>query len=172
MRNTITVLSIVLFLFIACDGTTYYYIPDDKKPLLVNIDTLCYLDSLKNNIDSFKISVAKSFQSDEEIRVETIIINYTLINMKNNSKNFYTHQTISPPIVGSMGYSYNRDANSLQSNVSIRGIIYPSVYVMKSSYSSPDTLPNAIYYTYKYGIVRYDYADGRKYERINNKMVK
>jgi len=60
----------------------------------------------------------------------------------------------------------------IKNNINIRGTIYPTVFVLKPKLDIPDSLPNTVYYTLKYGIIRYEYKDGRKYEIMNNLMVK
>ena len=47
---------------------------------------------------------------------------------------------------------------------------FRDVLVLKSNSDLQDSLPNTVYFTFKYGIVRYEYKDGRKYEIMNNLM--
>jgi len=180
MKKLIVFISVILFLS-SCDQTHYYNIPEDMKPQLVNNDTICFWDSANNRIDTFSIKINQYFAvSDGRAYAENINIDYYRLNNQVTFKSFSIDQ-------GSLGVGFSvhgnfsgdiwsfrtiwvEEANDdiIKNNLSIHGVIYPTVYLLQEKYSFPDTIPNTVYYTLQHGIIRYDYSNGRKYEIINN----
>jgi hypothetical protein len=162
----------VIFCFFSCNQDKYYNIPNDMKPLYGNNDTICFLDSANNRIDSFQIDLRQYYLGRENAYAEEIETHYLILNKHASVKGLYIEQ-------GSMGaglsiasHYFPRgiriDENNdiVKSNVSIHGVIYPTVYVLHA-YDFPDSIPNTVYYTFQHGIIRYDYSDQRKYEIMN-----
>ncbi len=170
----------MLFLFTACDRTTYYNIPDEQKPLLVNNDTVLFVDSLTQKIDTFNIKIFDDyFISDNRSFAEYIVIRCFRQNKLKGFKEFHITETDKSTVMVSVdGYDYNYlyfyvdQSDIIKNDINIRGVIYPIVYVLKPTLNMPDTLPNKVYYSYKYGIIRYEYNDGRKYELMNESVTK
>jgi len=150
----------------------YSYIPRDMKPVLVNNDTVYYLDKEHNRIDTFLVNLYNYYDvSDGRYYSQNIDVYYNLLN-KQSTFNFFDS-----------GYGVNGASNSIEAhyfrtirkgenntdiiknNLSIQGVIYPTVYVLHAS-DFPDSIPNTVYFTFQHGIVRYDYSDGRQYELI------
>ena len=175
----------VFILFSSCVldlGDYHYYLPDNMKPLLTNNDTIYYLDSVYNRTDTFCLEINNWFRvSDSRYYFERIYILYSLINgreqaFNNFHANYSTDGTIKP--VSGAGISVDAkffytginteqdNTDITKYNVNVRGVIYPRVFVLHEDYM-PDTIPNTVYFTYKNGIIRYDYKDGRKYELMN-----
>ena len=181
MKKLLVFLS-VFTLFSSCVldlGDYHYYLPDNMKPLLTNNDTIYYLDSVDNRTDTFCLVINKYNRvSDNRYFFEHIDIWYKYINKRDRTfSNFLaaysTIGTIKPVSGASIyidtkylrkGISNNTDNTDITKyNVNIHGVIYPTVYVLHEDYM-PDTIPNTVYFTFKNGIIRYDYKDGRKYE--------
>ena len=188
MRNTITVLSIVLFLFTSCDPFTYYNIPKEEKPLLANNDTIYYLNKANNAIDTFRITIYHDYSSSDYSSEEYIHINYLIVNKITTFESCSTMQgpgwaTVNlDPYKNSSSTEYfnssfnNNERNhenpdSIINNMNINGIIYPTVYKLDNPLKTVH-IPNTVYYTFKNGIIRYDYADGRKYELMSETVEK
>ncbi len=171
---------LAVFSFASCDPHTYYYMPEENKPLLVNNDTVLFVDSLTQKIDTFNIKIFDDyFISDNRSFAEYIVIRCFRQNKLKGFKEFYIFQPSETTVMVSVdSYNYsgiylNIDQSYIIKNdITIKGKIYPTVYVLKPSSNMPDTLPNVVYYTYKYGIVRYDYSDGRKYELMSETVAK
>jgi len=68
------------------------------------------------------------------------------------------------------GYNFEYATFNLKSpinvNIVVSGVNYPEIYCSKESYL-PDSIPYKVYYTPQQGILRYDYHDGRHYDRIS-----
>jgi hypothetical protein len=62
--------------------------------------------------------------------------------------------------------NFNRLSSTEITNYIQNGITFPLVFYSHKTYIVPDTMPNSVYFTYKYGIIRYDYKDGRIYGLI------
>ena len=54
-------------------------------------------------------------------------------------------------------------------NFTLNGVLYATVYKGYYRYEdyNVDTVPNLVYYTYKQGIIRYEYKDGRVYNLVS-----
>jgi len=175
----------VFILFSSCVldlGDYHYYLPDNMKPLLTNNDTIYYLDSVYNRTDTFCLEINNWFRvSDSRYYFEHIDIWFNHVNKMGRTFNyFYTGYGTSGTMKPFYGVGISIDAKYFHSgvnteqdmsgitkyNVNIRGVIYPTVFVLHEDYM-PDSIPNTVYFTYKNGIIRYDYKDGRKYELMN-----
>jgi len=175
MRNTITVLSIVFLLCTACERTKYHYIPENERPLLINNDITYFSDSIHSRVDTFKLFVSNFFQSDESSFDESYILRYNVSN-SGKSLDFLILQTTGEANlnINKLFFSthiYSEYKNSYFKEYKLHGITYEDVYVLNDS-KLPDSIPNTVYYTFKYGIIRYDYADGRKYELMSETVAK
>jgi len=177
MKNSINYI-LILILFYSCNQITYYNIPEENKPLLTNKDTLFFIDSINNKIDSFYLTLYDHFDLRENSSEEIISLYYKKLNKSITLKNFHILQLTEYASISVNEYSFSKSINSsdnnsiiLKKDLKIRDIIYPEVYWLTAN-DFPDSIPNTVYYTFKYGIIRYEYKDGRKYEIMNNLMVK
>jgi len=50
-------------------------------------------------------------------------------------------------------------------NFSLNGISYQNLYILQDD--TPASIPYKIFYTYKKGIIRYEYKDGRVYNLVS-----
>ncbi len=180
MKNPIIFIFFLILVYSCGERTTHYYISEENKPLLVNNDTIIYIDSATQNTDTFRMYISDNFESRENSISEYIVIRYFNQNKSKVFKEFYImHWYLDAVDVSVDSYDFE-DILSLteiqsvliKNNVDIRGTIYPTVFVLKPKSDVPDSLPNTVYFTFKYGIVRYEYKDGRTYEIMNDLMVK
>jgi len=164
----------LIFLLSACEQQIKYSdIPDNMKPLLVNNDTVYFLDSFNNRIDTFRLHVWQYYDvSDNLYYHDCIDIHYSILN-KSASLGLSIQQIVTSVNLSISGHYFSqsigindKNTDNIKNNVSIHGVIYPTVYVLQG-YDFPDSIPQKVYYTFKNGIIRYDYKDGRKYELMN-----
>ncbi len=170
-------LNVLVIGFLAsCDPITYHNIPDDERPLLENNDTIYYIDKANNLIDTFCIRLSYSYHDpDYTNRVEYVTMSYSKYNNSTNFEGFYILQSIGSADIDNIGKYYfssgirldenNEDKTVL--NMNIGDVLYPIVYKF-TDLSTHEFIPNTVYFTFNHGIIRYDYADGRKYELMNN----
>ena len=149
-------------------------IPEIYKPELNNNDTLFFRDSLNNKVDTFLIDLSYlQLDSDGYNYSEHLRMNYNMLNKHITIKRFWISQGSKAVTVSLDKYYYDRieytvvQSNLTKHNMFVRGVLYPDTYDLKQYHFETDTLPKTVYYTLKHGIIRYDYADGRKYELIN-----
>ena len=169
----------LLFLLIpflsSCWEGGYDNIPEDQKPELVNNDTLLFEDSLTNRTDSFKIHFSDYYEiTDSKYYSEHLRMGYEITNQLANFIVFNVSQgSMSVVLSIDSKYDYDRieytvnQSNIQKQDLLVRGVMYPSTYVLNQYRFDTDTLPKTVYYSLKHGIIRYDYADGRKYELVS-----
>lgn len=168
---------LLLSVLTSCEFNKYYYddIPEDQKPTLVNNDTLLFMDSLTAKIDTFQINFSIYYDiSDSRYYTELIDLGYNLRNTIRDINSFYIRQHYKGAFVyvnSTNNYDRiefnNSQPKPTQQDMLVRGVMYPSAYILNQYRFETDTLPKTVYYTLKHGIIRYDYADGRKYELIS-----
>ncbi|MBN2766189.1 MAG: hypothetical protein JXR27_07415 [Paludibacteraceae bacterium] len=174
-----TALKYLIFLLIpflsSCWENHYDNIPEDQKPELTNNNTLLFIDSLTNTVDTFQIRFSIYYDiSDSKYFTELIDLGYNLINTIKDINSFYIRQHYKGVFVYVNSINnYDRiEFNSnqtkpAQQDLLVRGVMYPNTYVLNQYRFETDTLPKTVYYSLKHGIIRYDYADGRKYELVS-----
>jgi len=173
-----TPLKYLIFLLIpilsSCWEDHYDNIPEDQKPALVNNDTLLFMDSLTAKIDTFKIYFSDSYDiSDSYYYTEITQVNYNLKNLIKDHSGFDIWQHFKGISVSIYAKNYDyiyfeeNKSKLIQKDMLVRGVIYPNAYVLNQYRFETDTLPKTVYYSLKHGIIRYDYADGRKYELVS-----
>jgi hypothetical protein len=168
MKNIFILISIVLFLS-SCDKPIYHNIPKNEKPLLKDKDTVVFIDRINNKSDSFLIRRTDDYRvSDKRFYQEEIIVKYHYLNESRSINEFGFVQTSCTNINITSYYLPSINENDNTININVNGIDYQSIFV-QSTTSFPDSLPSTVYYSYKYGIIRYDYSDGRYYE-LNSKI--
>jgi len=163
----------VVFLFGGCQPRYLgkFPIPDNLRSVLKDRDTLCYKDSMTSRIDTFVITVLDHFVTEDESGdYENISIDYNRV--KSTSKHYMLNSCQSGTGVEINAYGYYFDGArinqtyNIRKNIKINGITYPDIYIVSRDYLS-DTIPKIIYFTFQQGILRYDYPDGRHYDRIS-----
>jgi hypothetical protein len=176
MKTALKYLIFLLIPFLSSCGEDHYdNIPEDQKPKLTNNDTLLFVDSLTSKVDTFHIRFSIYYDiSDSRYYTELIDLGYNLINTIKDVNSFYVRQHYKGAFVYVNSINnYDRiEFNSnqtkpAQQDLLVRGVMYPSTYVLNQYRFDTDTLPKTVYYSLKHGIIRYDYADGRKYELVS-----
>ena len=172
MKKLIILLTVAFFL-LSCVRETHNTIPEDMKPLLVNNDTICFLDSVKNRIDTFCVTLSDDYTvSNGNTYDENIHINYKIINKRASFYSIAILQWSNSMLNVSVTdfrkrIFFSTDQNdSIKTNINIHGIIYPTVRVF-SDRNLSDSIPSTIYYSLQHGIIRYDNLKGRQYKIIN-----
>jgi len=157
---------IIVFLLYSCDTKKYTYIPNNEKPILQNNDTAFFIGS-ENKVDTFIIKRRDYYDvSDKLYYQECIDILYQKLNKTSTFKDFSIQQGLSSSL--SIDGNYFSPTWEIKNTIdfTLHGVVYHSVYFMQDE-MFPDTIPCSIYYTCKYGIIRYDFPDGRYYELKN-----
>ena len=173
MKKSIIPISIC-FLMNSCQDYKHHDIPQDKIPALKNNDILCFQDSASSKIDTFRLNIIDVwYETLESNFYRYIYINYNFID---RNKTFLHLSFTSAAIQPSTGiyidnfFPDQRFIGNTKTNVSIHGVNYPIVEILyDNDYNNhyPDTVPNTIYITYKKGIIRYEYKDGRVYNLVS-----
>ena len=140
---------------------------------MANKDIIYYLDSANNRIDTFCIKIENYYEArDMTNHWENINVRYLSSNKHTPFEEFHSEYGVNG-VSNSIDGQYYRtirkgDNNTdiIKNNVIIHGIIYPIVYVLQA-YDFPDSIPSTIYFTFQYGIIRYDYSKSRHYEVVN-----
>ncbi len=145
------------------------------KTLLQNNDTLFFKDIINNKVDSFYLKTSSFVETRENSSEEHNTIFYNIYN--NATFSGFTLRQASK--FYSIYIERKSNKNSLKTFasdtlnlfvLSNNEMSFRDVLVLKSNSDLQDSLPNTVYFTFKYGIVRYEYKDGRKYEIMNNLM--
>jgi hypothetical protein len=173
MKNIFILISILLFLS-SCDKPIYHNIPKNEKPLLKDKDTVVFMEGGSKELDSFLIKRTDEYRIyDKNYYYENILVLYKKMGKSTTEKNIIVQQGTTTRISVD-GYYFPTiykpatHGNENTIDININGIDYQSVFVLNTT-NFPDSLPNKVYYTHKYGIIRYDYSDGRRYE-LNTKI--
>lgn len=152
----------------SCLDGGYTYIPQERKPILQNEDTV-FFKSNENKIDTFSIYRNDFFEeSDSKYYDETIYIIYSLLNHNRKFDFFWVHQSASSSLISCDARYFPSTREYETYEISINGKKYYSVYYLHTDMLS-DSIPNTIYYCYKYGILRYDFSDGEHFELMDKK---
>jgi len=147
------------------------YINKDIIPLLSNNDILYFRDSLNiSKTDTFHIITGEFWNyTIEKNYLQYLQFYYN----KSNSKLHFFSIALSPSGGGDrfvlIDYNYpSYQQYDIKNNYTLNAVTYPTVYIghyNKVDYSA-DTIPNNVYFTYKKGIIRYEYKDGRVYNLV------
>ena len=166
MKNILII--IIAFQLYSCDKENYSYIAQDQKPILQNEDTVCFINN-ENAIDSFVIKRRDYFEVFDKVNyLENIDVRYLKINERSTFTDFFIQQGLSSSSISIDGSYFEPTwANKETIDLNINEVVYHSVYFMHSDQFS-DSIPSTIYYSYKYGILRYDYPDNTCFELKNN----
>jgi len=158
----------LLFICISCDEIVYYDIAENKKPIFKNNDTIIFENNNKSDLDTFIIILNDEYEVyDKKYYYEEILISYK----KNNEISYYERMFVDlrqkSTTISISGFYYPYIKNDdIPLNMTINGIEFPSVFIIKNN-NVPNTIPKTIYYSYKHGIIRYDYSDSLFYYRKN-----
>ena len=175
MKTTLKYLIFLLIPFLSsCWEDHYDNIPEDKKPELVNNDTLVFVDSLTNTVDTFQISFRNYYEmSDSKYYSEIIDLLYNSNNEIQEFNGFRIREHFKGVFVHIQAKDYDyiyfeeNKPKPAQQDLLVRGVMYSNTYVLNQYQFETDTLPKTVFYSLKHGIIRYDYADGRKYELVS-----
>ena len=149
------------------------YISKDIIPLLNNNELIYFRDSANSNkTDTYSIEILESWGlTTMSHNLQYIEIKYKKLNQK----------IIFFDIALSAGtrfvlVDYDNQVNGpyynsydIRNNLTLNAVTYPTVYI--GHYTKPDynadTIPNNVYFTYKKGIIRYEYKEGRVYNLVS-----
>ena len=159
----------VLLAFVSCIQEEYYYIPRYQKPVIQNKDRVYFVNHQDNSlVDTFVIN------RNEYRRYADVDYNKRHYNecvdlryVKENtpfSFDFSYYQSPSGVTISASKKENNASytANTIETEIIIKGTTY-TVFAA-GSYSPPFEFPRIVYYSYKEGILRYDYSDTSYYE--------
>jgi len=183
----IAIIAATLLALASCDRDKYYYVPDSKKTNLHSGDTVYFVNNQdKSLVDTFVITSSLSMDNlDKIVYREYFTVGYTNVNKKASISKFTTWVSSSKGgvdadyVVNDTSRIYlGRSIEAFKKiNIVINNKMYNSVYMitgtntdLEMSLYDPiqydlETLPNKIYFSYKDGILRYDYSDTNYYER-------
>jgi len=171
IRNT--VILILLLSLLSCDKEVYHNIPKYEKPLLKNNDTVVFMERESNVLDSFLITRTDDYRvSDKRYYQQIILVRYFCLKEPLSIEKFrFAHGYSTSISIGTNELSiiYETDTNGNENTIDIEvnGTNYKSVFV-RHTVNFPDSIPNTVYYSHQYGIIKYTYSGGRSYELINN----
>ncbi len=165
IRNTV-ILILLLSLF-SCDKEVYHNIPKNEKPLLKNNDTVVFIERESKLLDSFLITRTDDYTvSDKRYYQQVILVQYYSLK-ESIPIDYFGFRHGSSVIIFINNNDFPTYGNADPVDVTVNGIEYKSVFV-RHTVNFPDSIPNAVYYSHQYGIIKYTYSDGRSYELINN----
>jgi len=165
-------LVLVCGLMISCtdiwpfSGGQHRDLPTDKIPILKNNDIVYFQDSISSKLDTFQLNINDFWGQTKEGNYFRYITTY-YNNLNTKTTIFKTN--INSSNVGGFGFNvwfsnFMYDYNNMTSNLKMNGVTYSNVY---TTYLTNDTIPNKLYFTYKNGIIRYEYKDGRVYNLVS-----
>ncbi|HOS17151.1 MAG TPA: hypothetical protein PKX15_09105 [Bacteroidales bacterium] len=132
-------------------------IPDEKKPVLQNNDTVCFVNNINNAlIDTFMVSRSDEYlMYDRSNFWERINLKYTITNKQSKRRKLYVFLDGETKFV-IYGYIPSNGYKIL--DINLDGIKYPT-FCVKNTYPKTSTMPDSIYYSYQEGILRYYHSD-------------
>lgn len=153
----------VLFFLFSCERDVYHYIPKNEKPLLKDNDTVVFIERGSKELDSFLIKRSDDYRvSDKRYYQEEIFIHYNCLTESSSIDKFgFKHGASVIIFIRSNDFPTYGNADPV--DVTVNGTSYQSVYI-RHAFNFPDSIPNTVYYSHQYGIIRYNYSDGRCYE--------
>jgi len=158
----IAIIVAALLAFVSCfDKEKYDYIPKDQKPNLQNGDTVYFVNHQdKSLVDTFVVQISTDYEVFDKTHYwETLSLSY-----ENDNKAFSVDYGSRYGLMILAGAS---DWTSYKGNeltdISISGVKYQAI-IFNKRYPTSELLPDTLYYSYKKGIIRYDYSDTNYYE--------
>ena len=162
------------FLTIPMTEDVTYAFTSDKKPETRTNDTIYFKDSGKNLKDTFLLDVFVHSHVNDNVTYYKASYYYMVLNRNRRYRDIYVN-------ISSIDYNksfffeqYTQDVpTSFEKKNTITSFVlndqtYSSVDVFSNRDSTnADFIPNIIYFSCKYGILRYEYLDGRVYELVN-----
>jgi len=160
-----------------CTHDEYHDLPTDKVPL-INNSIVYFKDSISTKIDTFSLIRNDYWSVTSQSWTDSHWLQIYIHYYRPSMKSYFLQYDITTRTASVRGYDfficdYNENLYNLSYNqvfsYSIQGKTYPSVYVAYSGpYSDiPDSMPNKVYFTCQYGIIRYEYKDGRVYNLVS-----
>ena len=152
---------LIAITFAGCDRKVYYNIPKEDVFAFKEGDVLIYKSNLAK-IDSFKVKhVERMYDVFDKV---DYIENQNVALVKDTITNRYsTNHNNTHLIWFDLFYVVEPNVIS-KSNYNLGGKTIERVFKITKLYLPESTDFSAIYYTCKYGIIRYDKKDGEYYE--------
>ena len=176
MKKLILILGGIILLS-SCNDYVQYDIPQDQISIYKTNDTVIFRDNIDNRNDTFRLDISSTYVQFDHSISQRYSVYYVLMRNKTQKEfmctnQYFTRQYNTRQYISDMGITIDNSnffgvSSTPITNYIQDGITYPSVFYSHMAYIVPDTMPNSVYFTYKYGIIRYDYKDGRKYELMN-----
>lgn len=155
------------------------YINKDIIPLLNNNELIYFQDSANSKkIDTYSIEIKESWHlTTMSYNLQYIGIFYN----KLNTKIPFFHIALSAGtrfvLVDYEDQILTHKPYEIKNNLTLNAVTYPTVYIghynKTDTYGNTipdynaDTIPSSVYFTYKKGIIRYEYKDGRVYNLVS-----
>jgi len=142
-------------------------IPQDHIPLLKNNDRVYFQDSVSSKIDTLDLSIANSWNQSDHDSFQELYVSYKKPSSKNSLLDFRITTANVGGVTFFIYFDYMKPYSSQKeiSNYSLSGVTYQNLYILQNV--TPDITPNTVYFTYKNGIIRYEYKDGRVYNLLS-----
>jgi hypothetical protein len=160
---------LVIFLctgLLGCDDQVYDNIPQEKRTILGDGDTLIFMD--EHGIrDTMLLEVNRGYEnSDKRYNHELFSIRYSkLKNNKVDTKDFlYVLQSTGSVLISSLGASFYVK-QTLDSYTLSNGEEIHSVFMEEPNPQYVKTVTR-VYYHYRYGVIHFEYTNGRKMELL------
>ena len=166
MKKTILIY-IVLVLLYSCKDGYHAAIPNDKIPDLKNNDNVFFQDSITSIIDTFNLSISNTWNQSEHDYFQEIYVYYKKLNSNKSFLNFRITTANVSGVTFIIYFDYMKFYGYQKEllNFSLNGISYQNLYILQDD--TPASIPYKIFYTYKKGIIRYEYKDGRVYNLVS-----
>ena len=147
------------------------YINKDIISLLSNNELVYFQDSANNKkIDTYSIEINEYWHlTTMSHNLQFFEIFYNKLNPKIPCFDITLSAGTRFVLVDYEDQSLTYKPYDIKNNLTLNAITYPTVYIghyNKIDYNA-DTIPNTVYFTYKKGIIRYEYKDGRVYNLIS-----
>ncbi len=181
--KSLLVITVIIFFVVSCKllcdkDDNYYIMPDSKKSLLNIINTLYFLDSVNNIIDTLIINVLNvelecqelrepfkcSWKECEEVQAAYYYRNSFSENTLIGSTIVVWNGNIHIEFDGFRGKISMHDDTIYSGGELETDNTFGNVYVIEDDDCKNDSIPEIVYFSYKYGIIRYKKCDGSVYE--------
>ena len=147
------------------------YISKDIIPSLNNNELVYFQDSANSKkIDTYSIEIKESWHlTTMSYNLQYIGIFYNKLNTKISFFDIALSAGTRFVLVDYEDQGLYNNPYDIKNNFTLNAVTYPTVFI--GHYTKPDynadTIPNNVYFTYKKGIIRYEYKDGRVYNLVS-----
>ena len=171
MKRTI-VLLLIAYSVTSCHDYSHHYVPKELIPDLKNNEIVCFRDSGKPDIDTFRIKAIETWWPTQE-GTSFQIMEYKYTKFTNNSK--FLNFSITTAFGGGINYSIIYENTHLNYGIVNKNLNLSDLIInIKNTYISydystiiTDTIPNKVSFNFQKGIIRYEYKDGRVYNLLS-----